>query len=209
MSNTSKRRPLPLPPRAVVAVLRASTAEHFLTASQVMWDAGITCFEFTLTPDGALDALVGLRGERCPAPSSAWYSPHPGHLDAAAQAGAAFAVSQFFLPEFVAAATRCARSPYVPGALTPTEVVCGVEHRCACGQGVPDRVGRWRLLPRRSCARPCRTCDHAHGRGNARSGARIPRRRRSCRRSQRRIIRGRPARRRPRCAENVVPGNLS
>ena len=38
---TSSRLPSPLPPRAVVAVLRAPTAEHFVPASRVLWDAGI------------------------------------------------------------------------------------------------------------------------------------------------------------------------
>ena len=36
--------PLPLPLRSVVAVLRAPTAEHFVPASTVLWDAGIRCF---------------------------------------------------------------------------------------------------------------------------------------------------------------------
>ena len=56
MSAASERPPLPLPPRALVAVLRAPTAEHFVPASQVLREAGITCFEYTLTSEGALDA---------------------------------------------------------------------------------------------------------------------------------------------------------
>lgn len=122
MSNTSERRPLPLPPRAVVAVLRASTAEHFLTASQVMWDSGITCFEYTLTSAGALDALVAARRALPGAVVGVGTVRTPEHLDAAAQAGASFAVSQFFLPELIEAATRYDIA-YVPGALTPTEVI--------------------------------------------------------------------------------------
>ena len=61
MSAPSAQPPLPLPPRALVAVLRAPTAERFVSASQVLWDAGITCFEYTLTSEGALDALVEAR----------------------------------------------------------------------------------------------------------------------------------------------------
>ena len=52
------------------------------------------------------------------------------HLKAAAEAGAAFAVSQVFLPELVAAAQEY-QIPYVPGTLTPTEVLC------AWNTGVP------------------------------------------------------------------------
>ena len=55
------RLPSPLPPRAVVAIFRAPTAEHFVPTSEALWDAGVRCFEYTLTTDGALDALVELR----------------------------------------------------------------------------------------------------------------------------------------------------
>ncbi|HWH99934.1 MAG TPA: hypothetical protein VNT27_06365 [Propionibacteriaceae bacterium] len=47
----------PLPPQAVVAILRAPTTRHFIDASSVLWDAGIQCFEFTLTTEGALQAV--------------------------------------------------------------------------------------------------------------------------------------------------------
>ena len=44
------------------------------------------------------------------------------HLRAASEAGAEFAVSQIFSPE-LAAAARKQQIPFIPGALTPTEVV--------------------------------------------------------------------------------------
>ncbi len=49
--TTNGRLASPLPPRAVVAILRAPTAQHFIAASSVLWDAGIRCFEFTLTSE--------------------------------------------------------------------------------------------------------------------------------------------------------------
>ncbi len=122
MSVAPERPPLPLPPRALVAVLRAPTAEHFVSSSQVLWDAGITCFEYTLTTEGALDALVEARRTLPDAVLGVGTVRTTEHVKAATEAGAAFAVSQFFLPELVAAAMDN-QIPYVPGTLTPTEVI--------------------------------------------------------------------------------------
>jgi 2-dehydro-3-deoxyphosphogluconate aldolase / (4S)-4-hydroxy-2-oxoglutarate aldolase len=116
--------PLPpaLPPRAVVAVFRAPTAEHFVRASEVLWAAGVRCFEYTLTTDGALDALIQLRKVLPEALVGVGTVRTVDHLRAARDAGAAFTVSQIFLPELVAAAQQL-EIAFVPGALTPTEVV--------------------------------------------------------------------------------------
>ena len=116
------RLPSPLPPRAVVAVFRAPTAEHFVSASEVLWDAGVRCFEYTLTTDGALDALVGLRKLLPEAIVGVGTVRTVDHIRAATEAGAQFSVSQIFLPE-LATAAREQQIPFVPGALTPTEVV--------------------------------------------------------------------------------------
>jgi 2-dehydro-3-deoxyphosphogluconate aldolase / (4S)-4-hydroxy-2-oxoglutarate aldolase len=119
---TTGRIPSPLPSRAVVAVFRAPTAEHFVAASKVLWDAGIRCFEYTLTTEGALDALVELRSALPEALVGVGTVRMVDHLRAAEQAGAAFSVSQIFLPE-LAEAARDLQLVFIPGALTPTEVV--------------------------------------------------------------------------------------
>jgi 2-dehydro-3-deoxyphosphogluconate aldolase / (4S)-4-hydroxy-2-oxoglutarate aldolase len=130
MSAAPQRPPLPLPPRALVAVLRAPTAAHFVSSSQVLWEAGITCFEYTLTSEGALDAIVEARRILPEAVVGVGTVRTTEHLAAATEAGAVFAVSQFFLPELVVAA-KDYQIPYVPGTLTPTEVFC------AWNTGVP------------------------------------------------------------------------
>ena len=112
----------PLPPRAVVAIFRAPTAEHFVPTSEALWDAGVRCFEYTLTTDGALDALVELRKLLPEALVGVGTVRTVDHIRAATEAGAQFAVSQIFLPE-LAAAAREQQIAFVPGALTPTEVV--------------------------------------------------------------------------------------
>jgi 2-dehydro-3-deoxyphosphogluconate aldolase/(4S)-4-hydroxy-2-oxoglutarate aldolase len=122
VTSRTENSPLPLPPRAVVAVLRAPTAKHFVAACEVLRDAGITCFEFTLTTEGAVEALVATRSALPDAVVGLGTVRTVQHLEAAARVGAAFAVSQVFLPELVAAA-NAHRIPYIPGTLTPTEVL--------------------------------------------------------------------------------------
>ena len=119
---TTNPLPSPLPPRAVVAVFRAPTAEHFVPVSEVLWDAGVRFFEYTLTTEGALDALVELRKVQPEALVGVGTVRTIDHLRAAGEAGAEFAVSQIYLPE-LAAAAREQQIPFIPGALTPTEVV--------------------------------------------------------------------------------------
>jgi 2-dehydro-3-deoxyphosphogluconate aldolase / (4S)-4-hydroxy-2-oxoglutarate aldolase len=119
---TTGRIASPLPSRAVVAVFRAPTAEHYVAASKVLWGAGIRCFEYTLTTEGALDALVELRSALPEALVGVGTVRTVDHLRSAKQAGAAFSVSQIFLPE-LAEAARDLQLVFIPGALTPTEVV--------------------------------------------------------------------------------------
>jgi 2-dehydro-3-deoxyphosphogluconate aldolase/(4S)-4-hydroxy-2-oxoglutarate aldolase len=88
----------------------------------VLWAAGVRCFEYTLTTDRALGALIELRKVLPEALVGVGTVRTVEHLRAARDAGAAFTVSQVFLPELVAAA-RHLEIAFVPGALTPTEVV--------------------------------------------------------------------------------------
>jgi 2-dehydro-3-deoxyphosphogluconate aldolase/(4S)-4-hydroxy-2-oxoglutarate aldolase len=111
-----------LPPRAVVAILRAPTALHFVNAASLLWDAGIRCFEFTLTSEGALEAVPAFREQRPDAIVGVGTVRTLAHLAAARAAGAGFAVSQVFLPS-LATRARELGIPFIPGALTPTEIV--------------------------------------------------------------------------------------
>jgi 2-dehydro-3-deoxyphosphogluconate aldolase / (4S)-4-hydroxy-2-oxoglutarate aldolase len=112
----------PLPPKALVAVMRAATAEHFLSSTEVLRETGIACFEYTLTTEGALPALSRAREQVGDALLGVGTVRTVSDLRDAAAAGADFAVSQFFLPELVTAAAELGLS-YIPGALTPTEIV--------------------------------------------------------------------------------------
>jgi 2-dehydro-3-deoxyphosphogluconate aldolase / (4S)-4-hydroxy-2-oxoglutarate aldolase len=96
----------------------------------VLRDAGVTCQEYTLTTDGALDAFVRTRRTLEDLVLGVGSIRNVDHLRAAADAGADFAVSQIFLPELVDAAAELGLC-YIPGALTPTEVIS------AWNRGVP------------------------------------------------------------------------
>ena len=103
----------------VVAVLRAPTADGFAAVADVLVNAGITALEVTLTSQGAIDALAGLRRQL---PSHAVLGAGTvltaDQAKAAIDAGAAFLVSPVLDPELLDGFGV----PLYPGALTPTEV---------------------------------------------------------------------------------------
>ena len=107
----------------VIAILRAPDASMFLPATEVLYQGGIRCVEFTLTTDGAMEAtqeiiaslpddlLVGVGTVRTEA-----------HVAEAIDAGADFLVSQVFRRHLVEASAQRG-IPFFPGALTPTEIL--------------------------------------------------------------------------------------
>ena len=107
----------------VIAILRAPDAGRFLAATEVLYQGGIRCVEFTLTTDGAMEAtqeiiaslpddlLVGVGTVRTEA-----------HVAEAIDAGADFLVSQVFRRHLVEASAQRG-IPFFPGALTPTEIL--------------------------------------------------------------------------------------
>lgn len=122
MALADHRPSSPLPSRALVAVLRAASAARFVEASRVLWSAGIGCFEYTLTTQGTLDAVAEARATLPEALVGVGTVRTVEHLRAAHARGAQFAVSQIFRTDLVAAARELGLA-FIPGALTPTEVV--------------------------------------------------------------------------------------
>lgn len=114
--------------RKLVAVLRAPDANRFVAVSNVLYDAGFRCLEFTLTTDGALDAL---RNARKALPDDVLLGIGTvrtlAQVDAALEAGADFLVSQTFNAAVVDSA-QSRGVPFIPGTLTPNEVVAAWEH---------------------------------------------------------------------------------
>jgi 2-dehydro-3-deoxyphosphogluconate aldolase / (4S)-4-hydroxy-2-oxoglutarate aldolase len=116
-----------LPPQPVVAILRAPTADRFVEATAILYDAGITCVEYTMTTLGALDALKSAKAQL---PGDARFGVGTirtvRHVEDAAAVGADFLVNQAYRPDLVGAGRRVGL-PFIPGALTPTEIVVAWE----------------------------------------------------------------------------------
>lgn len=109
--------------RPIVAVLRASESTTFVPVCDVLFDEGFPAVEITMTTPGALQAIADIR-KRMPSGAvvGAGTVRTLRQVNDAIDAGAQFLVSQITYPELVAAAA--ARGvPFIPGALTPTEIV--------------------------------------------------------------------------------------
>jgi len=109
--------------RPVVAVLRAPDADRFIEVSSVLIEAGIPAVEFTLTSAGVIDALRRAR-DQLPAGVlvGAGTVRTVEHAHRAIDAGASFLVSQVTDPAVIEAA-HSRGVPFIPGALTPNEIV--------------------------------------------------------------------------------------
>jgi 2-dehydro-3-deoxyphosphogluconate aldolase/(4S)-4-hydroxy-2-oxoglutarate aldolase len=103
----------------IVAILRAPSANGFAVVADVLVDAGITALEVTLTSQGAIDAIAGLR-RQLPGRVAigAGTVLTPDDAKAAVDAGAEFLVSPVLDPGLAAIATV----PFYPGTATPTEI---------------------------------------------------------------------------------------
>ncbi|WP_405064437.1 bifunctional 4-hydroxy-2-oxoglutarate aldolase/2-dehydro-3-deoxy-phosphogluconate aldolase [Kribbella sp. NBC_01505] len=109
--------------RPAIAVLRAPDAGRFVEVSLILVDAGIPAVEFTLTSAGALDAI---RHAKKVLPADVLIGAGTvrtaEQVRQAVDAGASFLVSQVTDPDVIEAAHELG-VPFVPGALTPNEIV--------------------------------------------------------------------------------------
>jgi 2-dehydro-3-deoxyphosphogluconate aldolase / (4S)-4-hydroxy-2-oxoglutarate aldolase len=109
----------------VIAILRAPNADSFAQVASVLYDSGIRCLEFTPTTDGALHALKEAKTALPDDVLGMGTVRTPEHVEASIEAGAQFLVSQILKPQLVRAVDG--RLPYLPGALTPTQIVSAWE----------------------------------------------------------------------------------
>ncbi|HEX6278011.1 MAG TPA: bifunctional 4-hydroxy-2-oxoglutarate aldolase/2-dehydro-3-deoxy-phosphogluconate aldolase [Polyangiaceae bacterium] len=115
----------------VVAVIRAPSADAAVVMSHALVRGGVTGVEVTFTTPGAADAIARVRRELPNALVGAGTVLEANELAAACDAGARFLVSPHFDPELLAQA-RARGVPYLPGALTPTEIVRAWKAGAAC-----------------------------------------------------------------------------
>ncbi|MEU4427357.1 bifunctional 4-hydroxy-2-oxoglutarate aldolase/2-dehydro-3-deoxy-phosphogluconate aldolase [Actinoplanes sp. NPDC024001] len=101
----------------LLAILRAPTSDGFAAVADVLVAAGITALEVTLTSQGAIEAIAGLRRQL---PDSVVIGAGtvltPDEAKAAVDAGATFLVSP------VGGTFDGIQVPHYPGAFTPSEV---------------------------------------------------------------------------------------
>ena len=116
---------------AVVAVIRAPSADAAVAMSHALVRGGVTGVEVTFTTPGAADAIARVRKELPNALVGAGTVLAAAELGAACDAGAKFLVSPHFDPELLEQA-RARGVPYLPGALTPTEIVRAWKAGAAC-----------------------------------------------------------------------------
>lgn len=111
----------------VAAIFRAPTADRFIDAADVLVDAGFQILEFTLTSAGAVEAITEAR-RRYPSDILIGAGTIRTGADARAtmDAGADFLVSQVF-DRSVARVAQERAVPFIPGALTPTEILTAWE----------------------------------------------------------------------------------
>ncbi|AFZ69472.1 bifunctional 4-hydroxy-2-oxoglutarate aldolase/2-dehydro-3-deoxy-phosphogluconate aldolase [Deinococcus peraridilitoris] len=110
----------------VVGILRADDAQSARLAAHAAVRGGLTSIELTFTTPGAAEAIRSLRTE-LPAGISigAGTIMTPQDANDAVEAGAEFLVSPHLDAE-VAATARQAQVMYIPGTLTPTEIVSAI-----------------------------------------------------------------------------------
>lgn len=113
--------------RLVAVLRRVEPRDALLALVDELAGAGVRCFEITMDAPAAADDLAAVRealqgrDERLPSIVGAGTVLTAAQLDAAIAAGADFAVSPVLDPALVAAAIERGL-PFVPGALTPTEI---------------------------------------------------------------------------------------
>ena len=112
-----------LAPRPLIAILRSVDASRFAKASEVLYEAGFRCVELTLTSAGTFDALDTVRRSL---PEDLILGIGTvrtvDQVHQAIDGGADFLVSQVYRAHLVEAA-RNRGVAFVPGALTPTEIL--------------------------------------------------------------------------------------
>src|SRR5947209_12673577 len=130
----------------VVAILRGRRAEHLDTVLDVLVDAGIRSLEVTLNTPGALEAIRRARtrfGEEVSVGAGTVRTV--ADVEDAVAAGAQFLVSPHTDPALGARARELSAA-YLPGALTPTEIVTAWNSGAAAVKLFPARLGGPRYL---------------------------------------------------------------
>lgn len=120
----------------VVAVIRGSSADAAVAMSHALVRGGVLGIEITFSTPNAAEAIARAAKELPNALVGAGTVLKHEDLDAACRAGAKFLVSPH-LDESLVAAARERGVPFLPGGLTPTEIVRAFTAGAACVKVFP------------------------------------------------------------------------
>jgi 2-dehydro-3-deoxyphosphogluconate aldolase / (4S)-4-hydroxy-2-oxoglutarate aldolase len=124
----------------VLAIFRAKASTHFVAAAQALAANGVRALEFTLTTDGALDALRQLRTETPDLLAGAGTVITPEDASDAVAAGAQFLVAPCTRIDTLQRAAELG-VPMIAGATTPSEIVTAHQHGSELVKLFPSAVG--------------------------------------------------------------------
>jgi 2-dehydro-3-deoxyphosphogluconate aldolase/(4S)-4-hydroxy-2-oxoglutarate aldolase len=106
----------------IVPVVSIESADEALPLAQALLEGGIDVIEITLRRPGGLPGIAALAKSGLPICVGAGTLLDPQDVARAADAGARFGLSPGATPALLEAA-RAARLPFVPGVMTPSEVM--------------------------------------------------------------------------------------
>lgn len=124
----------------VIPVLRGDSPERVIEVATVLLEEGFTALEVTFTVPGAAGVIETLAGRHPAALVGAGTVLNGAQADEANRAGAAFLVSPGYsgsVAEFVGEADI----PYLPGVVTPTEVMAALERGFTALKLFPGDLG--------------------------------------------------------------------
>lgn len=110
----------------ILPVLVIDDAADAVALATTLRDAKVTCLEITLRRPAALEAIRRILGEVEGVTVGAGTVTTPAQLEQLQRLKVAFAISPGLSATLVRAAQACGM-PYLPGVITPSEVMCGLE----------------------------------------------------------------------------------
>jgi len=111
----------------VIPVVEVDALADADALAETLLEAGLGVVEITFRTEAAADIIARIAGRHPDMLVGAGTVVSAENLDRAVQAGARFALAPGLSPRMLAAAAA-AGLPYVPGAMTPSDLQAGIEH---------------------------------------------------------------------------------
>jgi 2-dehydro-3-deoxyphosphogluconate aldolase/(4S)-4-hydroxy-2-oxoglutarate aldolase len=106
----------------VIPVIVIDRLEHAVPLARALVDGGVRVLEVTLRTPAGIEAIAAIARDVPGAIVGAGTLTQPDEFDAVVRAGARFGVSPGFTPALAEAARACGL-PFLPGVMTPSDVI--------------------------------------------------------------------------------------